>query len=80
MAVPYGQTLQYQLLFGYMTGAWATQAVVVSISDTTCFYLLGEIFNKLNITYYFMNLDEFQAITPMITESKGSGVLSAGVF
>lgn len=43
MAVPYGQTLQYQLLFGYMTGAWATQAVVVSISDTTCFYLLGKI-------------------------------------
>lgn len=38
---PYYSTIQFQLLFLFMAGAWASQAVVVSISDAICFKLLG---------------------------------------
>ena len=38
---PYYTTVQFQMLFGLMIGAWASQAVVVSLSDAICFKLLG---------------------------------------
>lgn len=34
-------TPQFQILFGLMIGAWASNAVVVSLSDSICFHLLG---------------------------------------
>lgn len=43
---PYYSTIQFQLLFLFMIGAWASQAVVVSLSDAICFKLLGK---KLNL-------------------------------
>ncbi len=39
---PYYKTIQFQMLFGLMAGAWAAQAVVVSLSDAICFKLLGK--------------------------------------
>ena len=44
--VPYWATLQFQMLFGLMCGSWAAQAVVVSLSDSICFNLLGKTINK----------------------------------
>jgi hypothetical protein len=41
IAEPYYKTIQFQLLFFLMAGAWAAQAVVVSLSDAICFHLLG---------------------------------------
>ena len=40
---PYYKTIQFQMLFGLMAGAWAAQAVVVSLSDAICFKLLGNL-------------------------------------
>ena len=58
---PYYKTIQFQMLFGLMAGAWAAQAVVVSLSDAICFKLLGNlllnpyimILIKLLSCYYF---------------------------
>lgn len=38
---PYYSTIQFQMLFGLMIGAWASTAVVVSLGDSICFNLLG---------------------------------------
>lgn len=38
---PYYATIQYHMLFGFMAGAYASQAVVVALSDAICFSLLG---------------------------------------
>lgn len=40
---PYYTTVQFQMLFFLMAGAWAAQAVVVSLSDAICFNLLGTV-------------------------------------
>ena len=37
----YWATIQFQMLFCLMCGAWASMAVVVSLSDSICFALLG---------------------------------------
>ncbi|XP_046440617.1 major facilitator superfamily domain-containing protein 6-like isoform X4 [Daphnia pulex] len=42
IAEPYYKTIQFQLLFFLMAGAWAAQAVVVCLSDAICFNLLGD--------------------------------------
>lgn len=39
---PFWKTLQFQLLFSLMVGGFASQVVVVSLSDSICFQLLGE--------------------------------------
>lgn len=41
-------TIQFQMLFCLMCGAWASMAVVVSLSDSICFALLG---NRLKSLY-----------------------------
>ena len=46
----YWSTIQFQLLFCLMCGAWASMAVVVSISDSICFALLG--INLLPILFF----------------------------
>ena len=38
---PYYSTIQFQMLFGLMIGAWASTAVVTSLGDSICFNLLG---------------------------------------
>ncbi|XP_046647849.1 major facilitator superfamily domain-containing protein 6-like isoform X2 [Daphnia pulicaria] len=38
---PYYSTIQFQMLFGLMIGAWASTAVVTSLADSICFNLLG---------------------------------------
>lgn len=40
---PYYLTSQFQMLFGLMIGAWASTAVVVSLGDSICFNLLGNL-------------------------------------
>lgn len=35
-------TLQFQMLLGLMIGSWASMSVVVSLSDSICFSLLGK--------------------------------------
>jgi hypothetical protein len=40
----YWSTIQFQMLFCLMCGAWASMAVVVSLSDSICFALLGKSF------------------------------------
>ncbi len=44
IAEPYYKTIQFQLLFFLMAGAWASQAVVVCLSDAICFNLLGIVY------------------------------------
>lgn len=39
--VPYYSTIQFQLLFGLMIASWMCMSVVVSLSDSICFTLLG---------------------------------------
>jgi len=39
--VSFYSTLQFQMLLGLMIGSWASMAVVVSLSDSICFSLLG---------------------------------------
>lgn len=38
---PYYSTIQFQMLFCLMIGAWASTAVVTSLGDSICFNLLG---------------------------------------
>lgn len=49
---PYYETIQYHMLFGFMAGAWASQAVVVALSDAICFSLLGNIFKSFLINSF----------------------------
>lgn len=50
---PYYTTIQFQMLFGLMIGAWASTAVVTSLADSICFNLLGESrFTKLTLYVY----------------------------
>ena len=44
----YYNTIQFQMLFGLMIGAWASTAVVTSLADSICFNLLGK--NKVSFT------------------------------
>lgn len=39
---PYYSTIQFQMLFGLMIGAWASTAVTTSLADSICFNLLGK--------------------------------------
>jgi hypothetical protein len=55
IAEPYYKTIQFQMLFFLMAGAWASQAVVVSLSDAICFNLLGIVENYLLLEIFTLH-------------------------
>lgn len=58
MNEPYYSTIQFQLLFLFMALQWAAQAVVVSLSDSICFKLLGNIYLIIIVFCSFLYLSK----------------------